>query len=216
MVCTFAASSPDSGRMCHAAGHQYRRQAPRRRQRHHHRRQPLVARRYADHAFPRRQRAHQAAQHDRRIVADTAASPSCRRCPACGRRRDRCRRRRKAWRAEISARARPRPPAGQLPSARCGSRARWPRRSPRAGRRACSGSEIRDRGGARAPSPCPAFCVRPKRLPDGSVSSISAVSGSIPPGRERAWPRRRDRSRSDSSTEPSGMSTMGKPFPRPV
>ncbi len=153
MVCTLPASSPDSGSSVTPPGTSTAGFFPDRCQRHHHCGQALVAGGHADHTLAGGQRAHQAAQNDRGIVAIGQASPSSRLCLACGRRRDRCTLPRTEWRAEISARAQPRPPAGRLPSGRCESRARWPRHSPRAGRHACSGSETRDRGGDSAPSP---------------------------------------------------------------
>ena len=72
-----------------------------------------------------------------RIVAKGQRIQHARACPACGRRRDRCTRRRRESRATISILAPPRRRAVPLPSGRCGIRARSPRRFPRADRRGC-------------------------------------------------------------------------------
>ena len=62
----------------------------------------------------------------------------------------------------------------------------------------------------------PAFCVKPKRLPEGSVSSISAVSGSAPAGPGACVATRSRRASSVSSIELRGMSLMGKSFPQSI
>ena len=53
----------------HSSRHQHGGKRSGRSQRHHHCGQPLVAGRYAEHAFTRRQGSHQTSQHHRRIVA---------------------------------------------------------------------------------------------------------------------------------------------------
>ena len=78
IVWTLPASSPSIGGSVTPPG--TRTQGSRvSRQRHHHRRQSLVARRHAQHAAPRRQRADQSPQHGRRIVAIRQAVEHARR-----------------------------------------------------------------------------------------------------------------------------------------
>ena len=67
--CTLPASSPSSGEQRDAAGHQHAGQIVHARQRHHHGRQSLVAGGDADDAAARGQRADQAAEDGRGIVA---------------------------------------------------------------------------------------------------------------------------------------------------
>ena len=70
-------------------------------QRHHHRGEALVAGGDAEDPGAGGERAHEAAKDDGGVVAVRAASRACRRCPGCGRRRDRCRLRRRGRRAAI-------------------------------------------------------------------------------------------------------------------
>ena len=69
MVCTLPASSPSSGSSVTPPGTSTPGRSAGRGQRHHHRGQALVAGGDAEHALARGQRAHQAAQHDRGVVA---------------------------------------------------------------------------------------------------------------------------------------------------
>src|SRR5450631_2801539 len=77
---------------------------------------------------------------------------------------------------------------------------------------------IRNSGSSRrvGSQPMPAFCDKPKRLPEGWVSSISAVSGSTPAGPVACVSTRRRLASSVSSTELRGMSLMGKSFPESI
>ena len=120
MVWTLPASSPDFRQQRDAARNKNRRQSCRRRQRHHHGRQALVAGGNANHALARGQRAHQAAQHDRGVVAIRARESIMPAVPCVRPSQGSVMPRQTVWRAAPSTRAPPRPPAGRLPNGRCG------------------------------------------------------------------------------------------------
>jgi hypothetical protein len=64
--------------------------------------------------------------------------------------------------------------------------------------------------------PMPAFWIRPKRLPDGSVSSISAESGNSPAGPAACVATLRRLGSEVSSIEVNVVVAMGVPFPSQV
>ena len=69
MVWTLPASSPALRKEGDSARYEDARISAGRGKRHHHGGESLIARSYPEHAFPRRQRAHQAAKDDSRVVA---------------------------------------------------------------------------------------------------------------------------------------------------
>ena len=98
IVCTLPASSPPSAGSVTPPGTMTPGRSRAAREREHRRGQALVAGRDAHHARAPRQRADQPPHHRSRRRCGTAGCPTCPACPGCGRRRDRCKRRRRAGR----------------------------------------------------------------------------------------------------------------------